>query len=165
MPVPNGEKAFSLQQVYQVIESVCRAHVSVAHFDSGTESEFGNNKEYSYPLAYLEEILLIQEGEQKRTHTYDVALNICDQLPKNCSREKRIEIQDGCFRTFLDISQYLTDYAFGSARVFPFTVAVTPDFGNDDTMRIRAEFRIQVGSPFTTRTPRTDLKALFPTLP
>lgn len=165
MPVPNGEKALSLQQVYQTIESVCRAHVSVAHFDSGTDEEFGNNKEYKYPLAYLEEILLIQEGELKRTHTYEIGLSICDQLPKNCTREQRIQIQDDCFRTFLDINQYLTDEVFGAKRVFPFTVAVTPAYGSDDTMRVRAEFRIQVGSPFTTRTPGADLKALFPTLP
>jgi hypothetical protein len=160
----NSEKAFSLLDIYNQVKEVCEAHVSISYFDSGTELEYGNTKYYTYPLSYLEEVILIQNGEKKRTHTYDLALNILDRLPKDATREERILIQDKCFQLFNEIYQYLTDYVFGKERVGEFSVAVTPDFSTDDLMRVRAEFKVQVGNPLTTKTPTSDLKQLFPTL-
>lgn len=165
MPTPNTEKSFSLQQVYQHLEAVCSAHVSVAHFDSGTEDELGGRKDYAYPLAYLEEVLAIQEDDSTRTNTYDVALNILDLVPASATRSERIAVQDKCFQIFTEIKQYLRDRVFGQQRVKGFNVSVFPDYSNDAAVRIRGEFRIQVGSIFTTRTPGSDLTALFPTLP
>ena len=164
MPTTNSEKSFSLQQVYQQLEAVCSAHLGVAHFDSGTEEELGGRKTYAYPLAYLEEVIAIQEDDSTRTNVYDVALNILDLVPKDATREQRVAIQDKCFQMFVEIKQYLRDHVFGAKRVFGFNVSVSPDFNNDAAMRIRGEFRIQVGSIFTTCTPSADLKALFPTL-
>jgi hypothetical protein len=160
----NSEKAFSLLDVYKKVKEVCEAHVSISHFDSGTELEYGNSKEYTYPLSYLEEVVLIQNGEKKRTHVYDLALSILDRLPKDATREDRILIQDKCFQIFNEVYQYLSDYVFGKERVSEFSVVVTPDFSTDDTMRVRADFKVQVGNPLTTKTPTQDLKQVFPTL-
>lgn len=160
----NSEKAFSLLDVYNKVKEVCEAHVSISHFDSGTELEFGNNQVYSYPLSYLEEVLLIQNESTKRVHLYDLALNIVDQLPRDATREQRIMLQDKCFQIFNEIYQYLTDYVFGKERVGEFSISVSPDYGNDNAMRVRAEFKVQVGNPLTTKTPTKDLKHLFPSI-
>jgi hypothetical protein len=161
---PNTIKSFTVKGIYDTIRSVTEAHVAVAHFDSGTEFEFGDNKAYRYPLGYLEEVVNIVSTDNGRVHTYEVALNILDLVQEGATRQERQNIQDNCYQIFLDIYEYLRARVFGEKRVFGFNVSVAPEYGNDRLMRVRADFRIQVDSPFTPPTPPQDLLQLFPSL-
>jgi hypothetical protein len=155
------EKPSTLLTVVQMIEKICTTHVSIKHFDYGDLQKF-NYKPYQYPVAYLETVQDLSENSNGSEHTYTITLNIIDLKGTESGYQHHILLQDKLMQIFFEIKSVMQlDYFFSKERVGPADVLVFNDFGDAETIRLRAEFAAEVES-VDNNTP--DLSEIFPNL-
>ena len=159
------ENPSTLLTLVQTIERICVAHVGVADFDYGDLQVF-NNKHYSYPLAYLETIQDLQENRNGSEHTYTVVLNLVDRKATAAadseSFQDYVALQDKLMQIFFEIKSVMQlDYFFSKERVGAADLLIFADFADAQTIRLRAEFQVEVES-VDNKTP--DLAQIFPGL-
>ncbi|KUG07430.1 hypothetical protein [Solirubrum puertoriconensis] len=155
-----AQRKATLKKLYDTLGDVCRRHLSIASYDTGELQTFGDSgSSYEFPLAYLETITDIQQGERKRSKTYSVALNILDREPQEGARSESVNIADRLEQTFFEILNYLERVeVFGEANIGPASVLVFNDTQDSRLKRLRGEFTIEVEAQDT---PLEDLKKIF----
>ena len=157
MSIYYGQRTSTLQKVYDTLEKVCSAHIAVAEFDCGDLQAF--NEDYKYPLAYLETITEVSEGERKHTETYSITLNLLDRLPDSADRKAVHQIHDKLKQVYGEIKSYLErKEVFGNANVSPGSGLIFNCFDDANLVRFRGEFTVTVEA---VATDQPDLNLLF----
>ena len=163
MSIYHGQRRATLQNIVERIETICRAHLGIADFDNGNIKVFGEPN-YKYPLAFLEDIIFIEEGEKKVTQTYTVTLNIVDLQPASDDRQAKTQVRDKVFETYNEVKNQLEQEkypSFGNKRVSPGTLVMTDEFSKGRAIQCQGTFTINCDAVVT---PAQDLPSIFPSL-